>query len=134
MKFTPDMIDKLEANQVFVFGSNYAGRHGAGAAKLAWRKFGAVWGKGMGLMGQSYGIATKDRNIETLPLHAISVQVDKFIRFAASHPELEFLVTALGTGLAGYSVKDIAPMFNGNLPSNISLPKSFVDYLSKGLV
>jgi hypothetical protein len=128
MKFTPDDITSLEPNQVFVFGSNYAGRHGAGAARLAWQKFGAKMGTGMGLMGQSYGIATKDRNIQTLPLHKISVQVDKFIRFATAHPELEFLMTMIGCGLAGLKVSEIAPMFKGTLPSNVILPKAFYEY------
>jgi hypothetical protein len=128
MKFTPEKITSLQPNQIFVFGSNYAGRHGAGAARLAWQKFGAKMGVGIGLMGQSYGIATKDRNIQTLPLSKISVQVDKFIRFSATHTGLEFLVTQIGCGLAGYSVKEIAPMFKGTLPSNIILPQAFYEY------
>jgi hypothetical protein len=128
MKFTPENITTLKDNEVFVFGSNYAGRHGAGAARLAWQKFGAKMGVGMGMSGQTYGIATKDRNIQTLPLHKISVQVDKFIRFSLAHPELEFLVTQIGCGLAGYSVKDIAPMFKGTLPPNVVIPQVFYEY------
>jgi hypothetical protein len=131
MKFTPEIIRFLEPNQIFVFGSNYAGRHGAGAAKLAWAKFGAKMGVGMGLTGQTYAIATKDRRIRTLPLPKISVQVDRFIRFAKTHPEFEFLVTKIGCGLAGLNVSDIAPMFKGDLPSNVVLPQDFYDYNQK---
>lgn len=122
---TPDNITHLETNEVFVFGSNYAGRHGKGAALTAVRKFGARPGQGMGLMGQSYGIATKDHRLRVLPLPQINVQVERFLRFARSHPELTFFVTEIGCGLAGYSAKDIAPMFAGDIPANVILPSSF---------
>lgn len=131
MKFTPEMVNTLEPNQIFVFGSNYAGHHGAGAARLAWKKFGAIWGQGMGLMGQSYGIATKGWKIETLPLYKVETQVAKFVRFSLSHPELEFLVTKIGCGLAGWNTKDIAPMFDGKLPQNVILPQDFYEFNTK---
>jgi hypothetical protein len=123
-------ITSLQSNEVFVFGSNYAGRHGAGAALIAVRKFGARNGQGTGLMGQSYGIATKDKNLKVLPLHKIGVQIDKFVRFAAAHPELTFLVTEIGCGLAGYNPKDIAPFFNQLLTGNIILPESFWKHIA----
>jgi hypothetical protein len=123
---SPAHITALAPNEVFVFGSNYAGRHGKGAALLAAKKFGARNGQGMGLMGRSYGIATKGWKLDVLPLPKIEVQVDRFIRFAEAHPELKFLVTEIGCGLAGYKPSQIAPMFlKQSLPANVYLPATF---------
>lgn len=123
---TPEKITSLKKNEVFVFGSNHAGRHGAGAARLALDKFGAVWGQGDGLQGQSYGIPTKDKNLNTLSLRQIEIGVDRFLRFAARHPYLTFYMTKIGCGLAGYSVKDIAKCFKGKeIPENVILPIEF---------
>ena len=126
MTSTPQKITRLNPGEVFVFGSNGGGRHGRGAAKDA-LKFGARHGQGTGLMGQSYGIATKDRNLKVLPLSAIYVQVSRFLRFAASNPDLTFLVTEIGCGLAGYKAKEIGRLFylDGELPPNVVLPASF---------
>ncbi len=130
MRITPEIITELKANEIFVFGSNTAGKHGAGAARLAHKKFGAVYGVGIGLCGNSYAIPTKDDYIRTLPLHYIQNYVNDFIQFARETPSLNFLVTAIGTGLAGYSVKDIAPMFTDVLElENVYLPQSFIDFL-----
>lgn len=125
MNVTPDNITTLKPNEIFVFGSNEAGIHGAGAARLAHNKFGAIWGHGDGLQGQSYGISTKDRKICTLPLAKIQIKVDRFVRFAIQNPKLHFLVTQIGCGLAGYNPKEIAPMFAKDIPANVSLPKEF---------
>ena len=134
-KFTPENVRELEPNQVFVFGSNFAGRHGKGAAKIAAQKFGARYGQGTGLMGQSYGIATKSANLRTLSLEEIEKQVDTFLRFAEQHKELEFLVTKFGTGLSHYKISDIAKMFTGYvLPDNITLPKEFYEYIHKDII
>ena len=122
---TPEKITHLLPNEVFVFGSNLAGRHGLGAALTAVRKFGARHGKGMGLCGQSYAIATKDRNLRVLSLAAIETQVIRFLEFAEENPNLTFYVTKIGCGLARYSVKDIAPMFNREIPANVILPIGF---------
>ena len=127
MRTTPDKITSLGPNEVFVFGSNLAGRHGKGAAWDA-VKFGAIYGQGDGLMGRTYGISTKDRNLRVESLHAIGIRVDKFRRFALANPELTFLVTPIGCGLAGYKPSQIAPMFK-NSPSNVILPASFQPYL-----
>lgn len=108
-------------NPIFVFGSNLAGVHGAGAAKFARENHGAIYGQGVGLQGESYAIPTKDENIETLPLHRIFPFVVHFLYFAAQHPEMTFNVTRIGCGLAGYSDKNIAPMFRG-APQNCVLP------------
>lgn len=126
MKSTPEVITRLEPNQVFVFGSNEAGIHGGGAARLASEKFGARWHQGEGLMGQSYGIPTKDRTLQTLPLTKIKAGVDRMLNFAAKRPELQFLVTKIGCGLAGYSTREIRECFVGKtIPSNVILPTEF---------
>lgn len=123
---TPENITDLKPNEIFVFGSNYAGIHGAGAALLARQKFGAITGNGLGLMGQSYGIATKNRKLETIGLPTIQAQIVRLFKFAASRPELTFLVTKIGCGLAGYSVEEIAPLFRSKeIPANVILPKEF---------
>lgn len=98
---------------VFVFGSNLAGIHGAGAAREAFDLWGAKWGVGVGLQGRSYAIPTKDRDIRTMPLAEIRPHVQEFVRYAAVHSGVSFLVTAIGCGLAGYDPADIAPMFAG---------------------
>lgn len=124
---TPEHITTLEPNEVFVFGSNYAGRHGKGAALIALRKFGALNGQGCGPMGRSYGIATKDERLRVLPLHRIEVQVARFLRHAAQHPDKRYLVTQIGCGLAGYQPRDIAPFFR-DAPANVVLPASFLQH------
>lgn len=122
-------ITDLKPDEIFVFGSNYAGRHGKGAALLAYKKFGAKIGQGTGLMGRSYGIATKDRNLKVLSLNQIEIQIDRFIRFAENNRHLTFLVTEIGCGLAGYKVKQIAPLFmKHKIPGNVRLPESFLNY------
>lgn len=118
-------INNLKDNQIFVFGSNEAGIHGAGAAKQAFKEFGARWGQGIGIAGRTYAIPTKDIKIQTLPLSSIKKYVDVFLDFAERNLEWEFLVTAIGCGLAGYKPEQIAPMFK-NVPSNVILPKEFI--------
>jgi hypothetical protein len=130
MKTTPNDIVLLEPDEVFVFGSNESGIHGAGAAKTAVEKFGAVMGQGVGLQGQSYAIPTKDFDIRVLPLDIIKHYVDEFIEFAKYNPEIVFLVTQIGCGLSGYSPKDIAPMFK-KISDNVIIPKVFHDELSR---
>lgn len=128
MRYTPDKITKLGHNEVMVFGANEAGKHGKGAALYAMKHFGAVYGQGMGIQGQTYGIPTKDWHVKTLPLWAIEAYVTLFLKYAASYPETTFYVTPIGTGLAGYEPSDIAPMFKGHT-ANVILPKSFHDNL-----
>ncbi len=120
---TPQWIDKLEDNEVFVFGSNLEGMHGGGAARIAHKSFGAVWGQGVGIQGQSYGIPTMHGGVET-----ITPYVDEFIEFAKAHPELHFYVTRIGCGIAGFKDEEIAPLFTKAIGmENVSLPKSFVE-------
>lgn len=97
--------------EVFVFGSNKAGRHGLGAALTAKEYYGAKQGKGSGLSGNSYAIPTKDKDLNVLPLTEIKGYVDVFYQFCLDNPDRDFYVTPIGTGLAGYSDADIAPMF-----------------------
>ena len=124
-RFTPERISELAENEIFVFGSNLAGAHGGGAARLAYRKFGAVWGEGVGLHGRTYAIPTMQGGVKT-----IKPYVDEFIRFAIEHPSLTFLVTRIGCGIAGFQDRDIAPLFKAAINvDNIILPKGFVDYI-----
>ena len=120
--YTPERITELKADEIFVFGSNLAGMHGGGAAYVAFQKFGAVMGCGVGLRGQSYAIPTMQGGVET-----IKPYVDEFISFAKSRPDLFFYVTRIGCGIAGFRDKDIAPLFKDAAGvENICLPKSFV--------
>ena len=124
-RFTPERISELAENEIFVFGSNLAGAHGGGAARLAYRKFGAVWGEGVGLHGRTYAIPTMQGGVQT-----IKPYVDEFIRFAKESPRLIFLVTRIGCGIAGFQDRDIAPLFKAAINvDNIILPKGFVDYI-----
>lgn len=106
---------------IFVFGSNLSGIHGKGAALCAMRSHGAKLGVGIGRTGNSYAIPTKDERITTLPLSRIAKYVTEFLDYARAHPELEFEVTKIGCGLAGYCEHDIKPMFVG-APINCNLP------------
>ena len=125
---TPTYVKKLKENEVFVFGSNLQGAHGGGAALTAMRLFGAVWGRGTGLQGQSYAIPTMQGGVET-----IRPYVDEFTAFAAAHPGLHFLVTRIGCGIAGFSDSDIAPLFAGAAAlANVSLPQEFLDAMLGG--
>lgn len=120
----------MSQDYVFVFGSNLAGRHGAGAALYAKRHHGAVYGCGHGLQGDSYAIPTKNERLHTLPLKEVEQHVATFKAFAASRPDLTFQVTAIGCGLAGYDPEDIAPMFM-DAPGNCVLPSQFSDVLAE---
>lgn len=113
-----------QSENVFVFGSNEAGRHGAGAALHARKYCGAVYGQGVGFQGRSYAIPTKDRKLKTLPLERIKNYVDEFLHFARQHPEMAFLVTRIGCGLAGYEDEDMAPLFE-KAPVNCELPEGW---------
>ena len=124
--FTPDRIAELKDNEIFVFGSNLAGVHGGGAAWLAYQRFGAVWGQGVGLQGRSYGIPTMHGGVE-----AIKPYVDEFIDFSRQHPELRFLVTRIGCGIAGFVPAEIAPLFADVIDlDNVILPEDFVRILN----
>ena len=99
--------------QIFVFGSNLSGIHGAGSARAALENHGAVYGIGSGMAGNSYAIPTKDANIKTMRLDDIKPYVREFVSFAIANPKLQFNIVAIGCGLAGFTPKQIAPMFEG---------------------
>lgn len=113
------------ADAIFVFGSNEAGAHGAGAAKYAVDHHGAICGVGVGMQGFSYGIPTKDFKVNTLPLDLIAPYVDQFLDFARANPDMTFAVTRIGCGLAGYKDEDIAPLFYG-FPDNCIMPPEWM--------
>ena len=122
IRIAPSYISKLAPNEVFVFGSNLEGIHGGGAALTAYKKFGAIWGQGTGLQGQSYAIPTMQGGVET-----IKPYVDEFIQFAKEHPNLKFLVTPIGCGIAGFKPSQIASLFKeAKNIFNIYLPKEFL--------
>lgn len=123
-KVAPAKIESLEPHQIMVFGSNQNGHHAGGAAKLALENFGAIWGKGIGMQGQSYAIDTMESLLRT------KIGVYGFLIYAKSRTDLEFLVTEVGCGIAGYTVAEIAPFF-ADCPDNVLLPESFINHLSK---
>lgn len=127
MEITPEKITELKENEIFVFGSNYRGVHGAGAAKLAMNKFGAEPGVGVGPTGQCYALPTKDVEISTLSLDQIRHGIEMLDRHIRAHPDKIFLITKIGCGLAGYTPKDIAPLFRYIAINcrNITLPIEF---------
>jgi hypothetical protein len=123
MKSSPENIQELAENEIFVFGSNKDGLHYSGAAKLAHEKFGAEWGVGNGLAGKTYAINTMSG------IDVIEHDVDLFLLRVKKHPNKVFLVTEIGCGIAGYKPKEIAPFFK-NCPKNVHLPKSFIEVLT----
>jgi len=116
-------------SEIFVFGSNIAGRHGKGAALYARQHYGAVYGQGEGLQGKSYAIPTKNAGLITRSLYAIQQSVGDFLTFARGRPDLTFHLTPIGCGLAGYRPEQIAPMFR-DAPSNVIIPDEFMPYMS----
>lgn len=120
-RISPNIINDLNENEIFVFGSNLEGSHGGGAAAIAARKFGAIWGQGVGLQGQSYAIPTMHGGVS-----AIKPYVDEFIEFAKNNTKLTFLVTRIGCGIAGFREEEIAPLFkNATSVENVYLPDTF---------
>lgn len=141
-KYTLENInpDTFPKNAVFVFGSNTKGLHMGGAARFALDNFGAVYGQSIGLQGQSYAIATLDADdnftsdtegnisLIKLPTERILSQINDLIQFAIDNPQIEFHVTKIGCGIAGFDIKEIAVLFKGLLiPENVILPREFVD-------
>ena len=124
--YTPDQISSLRDNEIFVFGSNLYGLHGGGAAAAAMRDFGAIWGQGVGMQGQSYAIPTMHGGVDV-----IKPYVDEFIAYAREHQDKFFYVTRIGCGIAGFKDEEMAPLFKDALDlPNVALPKEFVEILS----
>ena len=125
-RIIPSVIYCLAPNEIFVFGSNALGMHHAGAARVAYNEFGAEWGNGEGLQGQSYSIPTMEGE------HNTKLAIMRFTQYAKEHPELKFLVTPVGCGIAGYTPEEIAPMFvDAAYLENVYLPISFWKVLMK---
>lgn len=123
--YTPENITHLEPDDIFVFGSNLEGRHMGAAARTAYEKFGAEWGNGVGIQGQSYAIPTMQGGIET-----IKPYVDDFISLAREWDQNTFYVTRIGCGIAGFTDEQIAPLFDEAYDLyNVRLPKSFADII-----
>ena len=126
-RISPKWIKSLAANEIFVFGSNLDGMHGGGAARIAYQSFGAVWGQGIGLHGQTYAIPTMHGGTDV-----IAPYVNDFIAYAREHPELKFLVTEIGCGIAGFTASEMAPLFSKALDvENIYLPERFIEEIMK---
>lgn len=126
---SPAVIGALKPDEIFVFGSNLAGRHGKGAALQAKQKYGAIQGQGSGFQGQCYAIPTKDHRLRTLPLDVIITYTSMFLWQAKyNNPGLIFLVTQVGCGLAGYTPEEMAPLFR-DPPDNVLLPQEFITVL-----
>ena len=126
-RLTDSLVVSLKPNEVFVFGSNLDGFHGGGAARAAYNKFGAIWGQGVGMQGQSYAIPTMQGGVET-----IAPYVDEFIEYAMNHPDKRFLVTEIGCGIAGFTPEEIAPLFAKAVDvENITLPQRFWEVLTQ---
>ena len=121
-RIAPNRITELKDNEIFVFGSNLQGSHAGGAAAIAAKQFGAIWGQGVGLQGKSYGIPTMHGGIEE-----IKPYVDEFFEFAKQNPNLKFLVTRIGCGIAGFTEEEMAPLFaEGVDVENVYLPDTFL--------
>ena len=122
MEYTPENIQTLGEDEVFVFGSNLAGIHAGGAASVALKRFGAVMGQGVGIQGQSYAIPTMQGGVET-----IKPYVDDFIALAREWDQTTFYVTRIGCGIAGFRDEEIAPLFADAIDLyNVRLPESFI--------
>jgi hypothetical protein len=148
IKYTPENITELKPNEIFVFGANTSGFHAGGAAKVAHEKFGAVWGVGYGHTGQCFAIPTlkvgaSSGSLEKVFLGDIAAMIDGFMIYAKYNPDLTFYFTKIGLGIAGYELEDIARIVTTDynwvvdeyipsiIPSNVILPKEFVDFAEK---
>lgn len=125
-KLTPELINELKDNEIFVFGSNTKGLHAGGAAYYASKLFGAEWGVSEGITGRAYAIPTCTPAIEKVSVQDLKLSVDRFIQYATENNNFNFLVTPIGCGIAGWSAEEVAPMFESaaTLP-NVSLPEIF---------
>lgn len=134
---TPENIVSLKDNEVFVFGSNQSGNHWGGAARAAYDKFGAKWGCGEGLSGNSYAIPTLNKDMEKVSERELGESIDKFIDFVLNHQHLKFYLTKIGSGIAGWDIEDVKRIFwevvdsykpepDAFIPSNLVIPKEFI--------
>ncbi|CAG69334.1 conserved hypothetical protein [Acinetobacter baylyi ADP1] len=127
------IVTELPEDTVFVFGSNMAGQHTHGAARVAYQHFGAVTGVGRGWAGQSFAIPTLNEHEQQMPLSQIEHYIDDFKIYAANHVKMKYFLTALGCGIAGYKVSEIAPLFKG-IQNNVIFPESFKPYIDENAI
>lgn len=130
MEFTPEKIDELAPNEIFIFGSNENGEHLGGAARIAYEKFGAEWGQPSGISGQSYAIPTLDRNMEKVEPEMIYIHIVDLLEYVSRFPRLKFYLTKIGCGIAGWNIDEIKSIFwdavgDNPLPENLCIPKEF---------
>lgn len=130
-EYTPENIESLKENEIFVFGSNLAGLHIGGAAYVAYTKFGAIYGQGTGMQGQSYAIPTLNKYFIRLLPHVIRKHLSRLFKFANTNHHLTFYITKIGCGIAGFTLEEISNIFKSfkKIPCNIILPKEFVDII-----
>lgn len=140
-QFTPEIITHLEPNEIFVFGSNLNGAHMGGAARMAHSRFGAIWGKGEGLMGRSYAFPTLDQQMQRVAQGAFRESFRLFLHCVMEHPQLTFYLTKIGCGIAGWKESEVRQMLwetwaamqnpkqpnteANTLPSNLIIPREF---------
>ncbi len=125
--YTPENITDLRPDEVFVFGSNLAGNHAGGAAKLALERFGARTGLGEGLAGQSYAFPTLSKKMGILSRKRLEEARYFFYKTVVWNLDKTFYLTQVGMGIAGYEISEIAPLFRVTI-SNVIYPQSFIDY------
>lgn len=126
---SPEVITTISSDQVVVFGSNESGKHLGGAARQAYKCWGAAYGQGFGQAGSTFAIPTMDWELNQLTLAAVSFYVQRFLRYTVVYPDTTFLVTRIGCGIAGFKDEQIAPLFK-DCPSNVHLPAAWVKILS----
>ncbi len=118
------MIKGLKDNQVFIFGSNLAGRHAGGAARQAHEDFRAEWGVGEGLTGKCYAFPTLDENHQKRSDEDLKESVKKLWLTVVANHDKEFLLTKVGCGIAGYSENYMRDLFKG-FPKNLIKPENW---------
>ena len=134
-KYHKDGTLPPETHWVWVFGSNLAGIHGAGSARIAHVTYGRPYGVNHANgfyqtwnLQETYAIPTKDADIQTLLLHEVIAYIEEFKTFVENNPNKMFFVTRIGCGLAGYTDEVIAPFFE-DFPTNCSFAEAWKDYL-----
>lgn len=129
-EFTPEFINHLQPNEIFVFGSNENGNHYGGAARIAYDNFGAVWGKAVGRYGNSYAIPTLDREMKKIKPEKLGAYLQDFLTYVSEHKNLKFYMTKIGCGIAGWSVSEVKKILWAVMkecPENLILPKDFTN-------
>jgi hypothetical protein len=128
-QFTPDVIETLKDNEIFVFGSNENGAHRGGAARMAFERFGAEWGVAVGRSGQTYAIPTLDRDMRRVEPEMLYIHFEDFIEYVVTHPELTFYLTKVGCGIAGWNPAEVKKLLweavGETLPPNLIIPEIF---------